>query len=131
MSELEPKDYALLAAEAASDKKATDIVVLDVAESIVITAYFVVVSGSNDRQVRTIAAEVEQRLKAAGLPARSREGEREAEWVLLDFGDVVVHVFQPQQREYYRIERLWDDSGVVELPEGVPTSVLLAAPGIE
>ena len=71
-----PQEYALMAAEAAADKKAADIVVLDVSQLVVITEFFVIASGSNDRQVKTIAQEIEHRLKEAGLPARSREGER-------------------------------------------------------
>ncbi len=117
--ELDARNYAILAAEAAADKKAADVVVLDVAELLVITDYFVVCTGRNDRQVKVIAEEVEKRLKAAGLPLLGSEGEREAVWVLLDFADVVVHVFQPQEREFYRLERLWSSAPRVELPESV------------
>lgn len=82
-----------------------------------VTDYFVIATGANDRQVATIAEEVERRLKeTAGVRAIGREGEREARWVLLDFGDVVVHVFQPEEREFYRLERLWSDAPRVELP---------------
>lgn len=93
--------------------------VLDVAELLVITDYFVIATGSNDRQVKVIAEEVEKRLKEAGLSAVGREGEREAVWILLDFGDVVVHVFQPAERDFYRLERLWSSAGHVALPESV------------
>jgi ribosome-associated protein len=116
---LSSQEYALIAAEAAADKKASDILVLDVSQLVVITEFFVIVSGSNDRQVKTIAQEIEHRLKETGLRARSREGEREGEWVLLDFGDLVVHVFQPAAREFYRIEHLWDDAPRIALPESV------------
>jgi ribosome-associated protein len=109
----------MVAADAAADKKASDIVALDVSQLVVITEFFVIVSGANDRQVKTIAEEIEHRMKEAGLPPRSREGERKGEWVLLDFGDVVVHVFQPAAREFYRIEHLWDDAPRLELPESV------------
>ena len=96
MRALEPREIAVLAAEAAAEKKGADIVVLDVAETLVITAYFVVVTGGTDRQVGAIAEEVETALRErAGIKPMGREGEREAKWVLLDFGDVVVHVFQP------------------------------------
>jgi len=116
VSPLEPREYAVLAAEAAAEKKATDVVVLDVASTLVITEYFVLASGNTDRQVRTIAEEVEAQLKAAGRPVIGREGEREGKWILLDFADVVVHVFQPEEREFYRLEKLWSDAPRVELP---------------
>lgn len=117
---LEPRDIALLAAEAAGEKKATDIVVLDVAETLVITAYFVVATAANDRQVRAVAEEVETALREkAGVKPIGREGEREGTWVLLDFGDVVVHVFQPEERDFYRLEKLWSGVPRVELPESI------------
>lgn len=116
MSALDPREYAVLAAEAAAEKKATDVVVLDVASTLVITEYFVLASGNNDRQVRMIAEEIEAKLKAAGRPAIGREGEREGKWVLIDFADVVAHVFQPEEREFYRLEKLWSDAPQVELP---------------
>ena len=96
---------ALTAAAAASDKQARDVVVLDVSEPLVICDYFVICSGSNDRQVRAIAEAVEQ--------ACREEGAREAQWILLDFIDVVVHVFHQEEREYYDLERLWRDAPVV------------------
>ena len=116
---LEIREYAVLAAEAAADKKATDIVVLDVAAVLVITDFFVIATGNTDRQVRIIADEVEARLKDAGLRPIGREGEQEGLWVLIDFGDLVLHVFQPQTREFYRLERLWGDVPRLELPESV------------
>ena len=91
---------------------------LDVAHTLIITAYFVIATGRSDRQVRSIAEEVETALRErAGVKPVGREGEREGRWVLLDFGDVVVHVFQPDEREFYRLERLWADAPRVELPE--------------
>jgi ribosome-associated protein len=117
---LEPRDIAVLAASAAAEKKAEDVVVLDVAATLVITSYFVVATGRSDRQVRTIADEVEDAVRVgAGLKPIGREGQREGRWVLLDFGEVVVHVFQPDEREFYRLEKLWSDSPRVELPESV------------
>jgi ribosome-associated protein len=110
----------VLAAEAAAEKKAEDIVVLDVVATLVITSYFVVATGRNDRQVRTIADQVEDTLReTAGIKPIGREGEREGRWVLLDFGEVVVHVFQPDEREFYRLEKLWADAPRVALPESV------------
>lgn len=106
----------MLAAEAAEDKKAADVVVLDVAETLVITSYFVVATGASDRQVRAIAEQVEDTLRErAGVKPIGREGEREGKWVLLDFADVVVHVFQPEERDFYRLDKLWSDAPKLEL----------------
>jgi len=128
--QLEPRDIALAAAVAAEEKKATDVVVLDVAETLVITAYFVVATGANDRQVRAIAEEVETALReGAGLKPIGREGEREGKWVLLDFGDVVVHVFQPEEREFYRLEKLWSDVPRVEIPASPASADAAVASG--
>jgi ribosome-associated protein len=114
---LEPREIALLAAEAAEEKKATDVVVLDVAETLVITSYFVVATGTSDRQVRSIAEQVEDTLReTAGIKPIGREGEREGKWVLLDFADVVVHVFQPEERDFYRLEKLWSDAPRLDVP---------------
>lgn len=104
----------LEAAEAASAKKAERIVILDVSEQLVITDYFLICSGNTQRQVRTIADEVERRLNEnRSLKPFRREGEREARWVLLDYVDFVVHVFHTDDREYYDLERLWADARVV------------------
>lgn len=115
----ETREYALLAAHAAAEKKATDVVVLDVGPLLVITDYFVIASGSTDRQVRAIADEIERVLKEAGLRAIGREGEREATWILLDFSDIVVHVFQPDEREFYRLDKLWSEAERLALPDAV------------
>ena len=125
----EPRELALLAAEAAAEKKAEDLMVIDVAETLVITAYFVLATGRTDRQVRTIADEVEKVLRErAGVKPLGREGERDARWVLLDFGDVVVHVFQPDEREFYRLEKLWSDAPRVELPESLRSPTMPSTP---
>jgi ribosome-associated protein len=101
---------ATVAARAASEKNARDVVVLDVGELIAITDRFVIASGSTERQVRTIAEEVERALRHEGLKPVRREGQREGRWVLLDYVDVVVHVFRHEEREYYGLERLWADA---------------------
>ncbi|MBA4370699.1 MAG: ribosome silencing factor [Coriobacteriaceae bacterium] len=116
---MDSREYALLAAEAAAEKKAGDIVVLGVAELLVVTDYFVIATGNTDRQVKAIADEVVERLKTAGLRPVGIEGEREARWILVDFIDVVVHVFRPEQREFYRLEKLWSDAERVPLPEEI------------
>lgn len=114
------KDWAVLAASAASDKKAEDIIVIEVADLLVVTDYFVIATGRNDRQVKTIADEVEDQLRErAGIKPIGREGQDEGKWVLLDFGDLVIHVFQPEEREFYRLEKLWGDAPRVPLPEDV------------
>jgi ribosome-associated protein len=101
---------ATIAARAAGDKLGLDTVVLEVGGVLSIVDYFVITSGANGRQVRTIAEEVEDRVKAAGGggPLRT-EGMSAATWVLLDFGDVVVHVFLEETRAFYELERLWGD----------------------
>ena len=109
---------ATIAAQAAADKKGTEIVVIDVGEIISITEMFVLVSATNPRQVKTIAEEVEVALKASGSAGpRSVEGLDDATWVLMDFGDVIVHVFQAETRDYYDLDRLWADAPAVAWEE--------------
>ena len=104
-------DYAVVAARAASSKKGDDVVVLEVGSVLAITDSFVIASAGNDRLVRTIADEVERQVKEAGGPAPLRvEGLNDARWVLLDYGDFVVHVFLDEVRRYYDLERLWSDA---------------------
>lgn len=109
----------MAAAEAASSKKAERIVILDVSKQLVITDHFVICSGNTDRQVRTIADEVERHLVEthARKPYR-REGEREGRWVLLDYVDFVIHVFHKEDREYYDLERLWKDATRIDFSDG-------------
>jgi ribosome-associated protein len=107
-------ELATAAALAASDKQADDIVILDVSEPLVITDCFVLASASNDRLVRAVVDEVEERLRLLGAKPLRREGHHEGRWVLLDFGDVVVHVQHAEEREFYRLERLWKDCPVIE-----------------
>ena len=111
------REFARLAARAASSKQGEDVVILDVRELITITDYFVIASGSSDRQVKSIADEVVDRLKASGTRPVRREGEAGSRWVLLDFVDFVVHVFHHEERDYYRLESLWSDAPVVEWAE--------------
>ena len=108
---LNAHEMATVAARAADDKVATDVVVLDVGDIIGITEAFVLASGSNTRQVRTICDEVELALKIeADLAPRSIEGLSDASWVLLDYGELVVHVFLAETRAFYDLERLWSDA---------------------
>ena len=108
------RELASRAARAAASKQADSVVVLDVRDLITITDYFVIGSGNSERQVKTIAEEVERALKAEGARPVRREGESGARWVLLDFIDFVVHVFEEQEREFYRLENLWVDAPRVE-----------------
>ncbi len=100
---------AQVAARAASDKLATDIVLIDVSDRLVITDVFVVVTGNNERQVEAIVEEVEEKLRLAGSKPIRREGQRDGRWVLLDYGDIVVHVQHAEERVFYALERLWKD----------------------
>ncbi|WP_084038039.1 ribosome silencing factor [Demequina sp. NBRC 110053] len=104
-----------IAAATADDKKATEPVALDVSERMPLADVFLVLSGSNERQVVAIAEAVEEALHAEGVKALRREGVREGRWALLDFNDVIVHVMHQEDRAYYELERLWKDCPVVEL----------------
>ncbi|MEV5003716.1 ribosome silencing factor [Nocardioides sp. LML1-1-1.1] len=104
------------AALAASDKLATDQLAFDVSEQLAITDAFLLASGGNDRQVRAIVEEVEDKLRELGAKPIRREGHRDGRWVLLDYGDVVIHVQHAEEREFYALERLWRDCPLIELP---------------
>lgn len=104
-------DMAQQIAEAAADKKATDIVIVDMRGLVDYTDYMVVATGNTPRQTKAITDEVRRVLKEEHrVSPRRAEGEREGEWVLLDFLDVVLHVFTPQAREFYRLDRLWKEA---------------------
>ncbi|MFW6266246.1 MAG: ribosome silencing factor [Halanaerobiales bacterium] len=104
------KEIALIAAEAADDKKAKDIQVLEVSELTVIADYFVICSGNSENQVQAIAREIEDVLSEEGVEPQKVAGASEGRWILLDYADVIVHVFHQQERDYYEIERLWADA---------------------
>jgi len=106
----------MMALHAAAEKKAIDTVVLDLREIASFTDYFVITSGANERQVQAISDEVFETLKKARMPAARVEGYKTAEWILLDFGDFVFHVFDEKARKFYDLERLWRESKRVELP---------------
>jgi ribosome-associated protein len=110
---LESSEVAKLVIEAASDKKASDVVMLDIRELSVIADYFVICTGSNPRQIQAIASGFVDRLSEARISSRKREGSAETGWVLLDCGDVIVHIFGPMEREFYRLERLWGQAPTV------------------
>ena len=107
------------AAEAASDKLAENIIAFDVSEQLVITDAFVLCSAPNDRQVRAIVDEVEDRLRDIGVRPVRREGERDGRWVLIDYAEIVVHVQHEEERAFYALERLWRDCPTIDLPASV------------
>ena len=109
-------ELAITAARAASDLKADEIIALDVSEQLVLTDVFLIASGTNERQVSAIVDAVEEALHRVGAKPIRREGKSEGRWVLLDFGDIVVHVQHAEDRVYYALERLWKDCPVIDLP---------------
>jgi ribosome-associated protein len=116
-------ELATAAAQAAADKKAEDIVLLDVSQQLVITDAFVIASAPNERQVAAIVDEVEERLRKLGAKPVRREGAREGRWVLLDFVDVVVHVQHAEERTFYSLERLWKDCPAIPFTDAaLPSS---------
>lgn len=120
----EARDAALVAARAASDKLATDIILIDVSDRLAITDVFVIMTGSNERQVEAIVDEVEEKLRLHGMKPIRREGRRDGRWVLLDYGDIVVHVQHAEERVFYGLERLWQDCPVIPFtdPAAPPAS---------
>lgn len=112
-------ELAVVAARAAADKKARELIALDVSERLVLTDVFLVTSGASERQVGAIVDGVEEAMHEAGVKALRKEGVGEGRWVLLDYGDIVVHVQHDEDREFYALERLWKDCPVLPLPEDV------------
>ena len=108
------RSLASQAARAAASKQGEAVVVLDMRDLISITGYFVIASGTSERQVKTIAEEVLKDLKARGVRPVRVEGEASARWMLIDYVDFVVHVFDDEEREFYRLENLWRDAPVLE-----------------
>ncbi|MBA3418362.1 MAG: ribosome silencing factor [Geodermatophilaceae bacterium] len=115
-------DLALRAAQAAADKLANDIVLVDVSEQLVITDVFLIASAPNERQVQSIVDEIEDRLRLDGVKPVRREGQREGRWVLLDFVDVVVHIQHAEERVYYALERLWKDCPTIRFVDAAEPS---------
>lgn len=111
------KELALALAEALADKKAQDMRILDVREISGFTDYFVIVTGTSERHVRTLAEAVHERAGELGSHRAVTEGKGSGRWVLVDLFDVVVHVFQAEARDYFGLERLWDEAEPLELPQ--------------
>jgi ribosome-associated protein len=109
--------WAQTAAALCLDLKATDVVILDLEGVSDVTDYFVIASGTSDTHVRSIADHVMEEMKKRGMPAHHVEGSQQGRWVLIDFVDVVVHVFHPTLRSFYQLERLWGDAAVVPVAQ--------------
>ncbi len=114
---------AEVAALAAADKLAQDVVAIDVSERLPLTDCFVIASAPNERQVQAVVDNVEEKLRDEDVKAVRREGRQEARWVLLDYGDIVVHVLHTEERDFYGLERLWKDCPRIELPAEVNAPV--------
>ena len=114
---IETLEAVEIAARAAEEKKATEIVALDLREVASFTEYFVICTGANTRQVQAISNSVEEDLRKAGKRPLHIEGYSTGEWILLDYGDFIMHVFSNSSRRFYDLERLWRDAGPVKLPE--------------
>ena len=106
-------EIARKAVTAASEKQASDIVLLNARKVCTFADYFVICSGEADRQIRAIYEEIEHALKKEGVKPHHREGTLDSGWLLLDYGDVIVHIFSAEEREYYRLDKLWDEAETV------------------
>ena len=111
------REYALLAAKTLSDKKAEDITVIDIQGKATFADYFVICSGSSERQVNSLTDEVEDRLAEAGLYVKLIEGKQGSGWILMDFGDIIVNLFTREMREKYSIEKVWGDCQFIEVED--------------
>ncbi|MFQ9509475.1 MAG: ribosome silencing factor [Lachnospiraceae bacterium] len=111
------KEMAKLAYEALEDKKGTNIRIIDIAQVSVIADYFIIASGENTNQVQAMVDNVEETLGRAGYECKQTEGYRTANWILLDYGDIVVHVFNKEDRLFYDLDRIWRDGKIVEIEE--------------
>ncbi len=109
-------DWAIRAAHAAAEKKATDIVAIDVSDKLAITDIFLILTGSNDRQVKAISDAVEAALDLIDVDPVRREGTQQGRWILLDYIDIVVHIQHEEERAFYDLERLWKDCPYIALP---------------
>ncbi len=116
-------DLALIAADAAAEKLGSDIVLIDVSDRLALTDVFVIVTGSNERQVEAIVDSVEEKLRAVGVKPLRREGRREGRWVLLDYSEIVVHIQHAEERVFYGLERLWRDCPTIPVDRpGAPAA---------
>lgn len=112
---MESREVAKLAIAALEDKKAEDIKVIDISEVSVIADYFIIANGTNRSQIQALSDHVEEKLAKAGVPLKQVEGYDNANWVLLDFHDVIIHIFDKENRLFYDLERIWRDGHMVEV----------------
>ena len=117
MAEHAAKEMAKLAYNALEDKKAVDIKLIDISAVSVLADYFIIASGTNRNQVQALADNVDETLHKAGYPVKQTEGYRTANWVLMDYGDIIVHVFDSENRLFYDLERIWRDSQTITLED--------------
>ncbi len=113
----ESREMAKLAIQALEDKKAEDIRVIDISEVSVVADYFLIASGNNRSQIQAMADNVQETLGRAGFEMRQVEGYGTANWILMDFGDVIVHIFDKENRLFYNLERIWRDGKAIEVSE--------------
>lgn len=111
------KEYAMLAGKVLSDKKGRDIVIIDIQEKASFADYFVICSGTSERQIQTLSDEVEERLIEEGLVLKSIEGKHGSGWILMDFGDIIINLFTEETRERYSIEKIWGDCKFIEVED--------------
>ncbi|UOR12248.1 ribosome silencing factor [Halobacillus amylolyticus] len=115
---MESKELVTLTAKACDEKRANDIVILDMADVSLIADYFLICEGSNERQVQAIAREVKAQAEENGIEVKRMEGFDKARWILVDLNDIVCHIFHKDERSYYNLERLWGDAETVAV-EGI------------
>lgn len=109
MNETEIRTQVLALCEALDNKKAFDILALNVADKTIIADWFIIASGRSTTQVKALCDELEEKAAERGLIAQRKEGYQEGRWIVVDFGTILVHIFHPEEREYYKLERLWAD----------------------
>lgn len=117
MNKEQSKEMARLAIKALEEKKAEEIRIIDIGEISVLADYFIIASGANRNQIQALTDSVEKELGAAGLPVKQIEGYHTANWILMDFGDIIVHVFDRENRLFYDLERIWRDGKQVDISE--------------
>ncbi len=127
MAEHNATEMARLAYHALDDKKGQDIKIINIEEVSVLADYFIIASGTNRNQVQALADNVEEELGRAGYPVRQTEGYRTASWVLLDYGDIIVHIFDSENRLFYDLERIWRDGKIIS-PDELGTQALSDTP---
>lgn len=117
MRQTQSREMAKIACAALADKKGEDIRVIDISQVSVLADYFIIANGSNESQVRALVDNVEEELAKCGCHAKQREGYGLGSWVLLDFGDIIVHIFDKENRLFYNLERIWSDGKQIQMEE--------------